>query len=106
VTVVPGVRGLVRFAVKPALVIGATGVGATSVIGVVRTLPAPSVAATVITLGPPASVSVQFQYAVLVPDAVPPEAGDPFRVTLRMPLPPVALSVAVPDIVMVVVLST
>jgi hypothetical protein len=106
VTVVPGVCGLVRFAVKPALVIGATGVGATSVIGVVRTLPAPSVAATVITLGPPASVSVQFQYAVLVPDAVPPEAGDPFTVTLRMPLPPIPLSVAVPDIVIVVVLST
>jgi hypothetical protein len=104
VTGVPDVRGLERFGLM--LTLRATfGVGPTSVIGVVRAFPAPSVATTVTTFAPLANVMLRLQFAALFPDALPPDAADPFTVTLVMPLPPAPLSLAVPASVMVAVLT-
>lgn len=68
-------------------------------------LPAPSRPTTVIVFAPPASETLRLQFAVPVPDAVPPVADAPLTVTLVMPLPPVALSLAVPDTVMLEVVT-
>jgi hypothetical protein len=62
----------------------------------VRVLPAPSLATTVKVFAPIARLTERLQFAVLLPDAVPPVALVPFTVTLVMPLPPAPLSVAVP----------
>src|SRR5262249_35365408 len=71
----------------------------------VRALPAPLVAMTVGRLEPPTSVTARRSSAVAAPVAVPPVAAAPFTVTLEMPLLPVPLSVAVPDSVMLAVLT-
>jgi hypothetical protein len=75
------------------------------VIELVRALPAPSVAMTVIAFAPVASVTLRLQFAVLLPVAVPPVAALPLTVTLVMPLPPAPLSVAVPLNVMLEVVT-
>jgi hypothetical protein len=100
---VPTACGLVRFAVSEAIDIGE--IGPTSVIVVVRALPAPSVATTVIVLAPGFSVSERLQFALTFPLVVPPDAADPFTVTLAMPLPPMPLSDAVPASVMTLELT-
>ena len=73
------------------------------VIGVVRALPAPSVATTVSTFAPADRLTLLLQFAVLLADDVPPVANWPLTVTLAMPLPPDPLSVAVPAKVIVAV---
>ncbi len=99
VIAVPAVCGLVRFTVSDAADMGE--LGPTNVIGIVRTFPAPSVATTVITLAPVESVRARVQFALLFPEDVPPDAGEPFTVTLAMPLPPEPWSVAVPASVII-----
>jgi hypothetical protein len=71
----------------------------------VRELPAPSLATTVKVFAPVESDTLRLQFAVLLPDAVPPVAVDPFTLTLVIPLPPAPLSVAVPDNVMLDVVT-
>src|SRR5262245_34968835 len=66
-----------------------------TVLVAVRVFPAPSRATTVMVFEPGTRLSGLLQFAVAVPDAVPPAAAVPFTVTLVTPLPP-ALSVAVP----------
>jgi hypothetical protein len=71
----------------------------------VRRFPAPSVATTVNVLEPVESGTLRLQFAVVLPEAVPPVAIAPSTVTLLMPLPPLLLSLAVPASVMLDVVT-
>ncbi len=71
----------------------------------VRAFPMVSVATTVNVFAPDESVTLRLQFAVLLPVAVPPVAEAPFTVTLPIPLPPFPLSLAVPDSVMLDVVT-
>jgi hypothetical protein len=79
----------------------ASGAPYVIVVVTVRAFPAPSRATTVIVLAPEESVIARLQFAVVLPDDVPPEAAVPLTVMLVMPLPPAPLSLAVPLSVMV-----
>jgi len=71
----------------------------------VRTFPAPSVATTLNVFAPIESETFRLQFAVLLPEAVPPVAVAPFTVTLVIPLLPVPPSLAVPASVMLDVVT-
>jgi hypothetical protein len=71
----------------------------------VRLLPSLSVATTVSVLAPDDSETLRLQFAVPLPDAVPPDADEPFTQTPVMPLPPAPLSLAVPASVMLDVVT-
>jgi len=64
-----------------------------------------SFATTIIVFDPSARVIVALQFAVFEPLAVPPLAAAPFTVTDEIPLFPRPESVAVPDTVMVLVVT-
>jgi hypothetical protein len=79
--------------------------GRLTVMFVVRALPEPSVATTVSTFAPGASVTLRLQFAVELPEDEPPVATEPLTVTRAIPLPPAPLSLAVPASVMPDVLT-
>ena len=61
--------------------------------------PAPSLASTEMVFAPTDSAIGRLQLAVLFPVAEPAEAATPFTLTDAMPLPPLPLSVASPEMV-------